>query len=87
MSVSTTSLQHVVTTSLKAKGMAVQIVSDLGLHLDLQHQYVALSASGDAGHFDDINALRINLFWACKTLDTYDAFLYMHVKQTILIVG
>ncbi|OAL40265.1 hypothetical protein AYO20_00685 [Fonsecaea nubica] len=55
-------------------GMAVQIVSDLGLHLDLQQQYAALCGSGGSssrtGNPDDVNILRINLFWACKTLDT-----------------
>lgn len=52
--------------------MAVQIVSDLGLHLDLQQQYAALrTTGGNSRPLDDVNTLRVNLFWACKTLDTY----------------
>ncbi|EXJ84397.1 hypothetical protein A1O3_05064 [Capronia epimyces CBS 606.96] len=49
-------------------GMAVQIITDLGLHLDLEKEYSRLEGR-DTG-FDDVASLRRNLFWSTNTIDT-----------------
>lgn len=49
-------------------GMAVQILTDLGLHLNLENEYSRLDAR-DTG-VDDISILRRNLFWSTNTIDT-----------------
>jgi hypothetical protein len=49
--------------------MAVQIITDLGLHLDLELEHSQFH-SRDGGD-DDISTLRRNLFWSTNTIDTY----------------
>ncbi|KPI36587.1 Nitrogen assimilation transcription factor nit-4 [Cyphellophora attinorum] len=48
-------------------GMATQIVTDLGLHLDLESEYSRL---GGIDGLDDINITRRNVFWTVKSTDT-----------------
>jgi hypothetical protein len=48
--------------------MAVQIITDLGLHLDLRLEYSRLETRDS--NDDDISTLRRNLFWSTKTIDT-----------------
>ena len=50
--------------------MAVQIISDLGLHLNLELEYLRLGTRG--GKDDDVTILRRNLFWSANTIDTYE---------------
>ena len=49
-------------------GMAVQIISDLGLHLDLESEYSRLGTRG--GNNEDVAILRRNIFWSANTIDT-----------------
>jgi Fungal specific transcription factor domain len=49
-------------------GMAVQIISDLGLHLDLESEYSRLGTRG--GKDEDVAILRRNIFWSANTIDT-----------------
>lgn len=48
--------------------MAVQIMTDLGLHLDLELEYSRLDTRDRDN--DDISILRRNLFWSTNTIDT-----------------
>lgn len=50
-------------------GMAVQIMTDLGLHLNLEKDHSQLDAR-DVNTFDDSSILRRNLFWSTNTVDT-----------------
>jgi hypothetical protein len=50
-------------------GMAVQIMTDLGLHLNLEKEYSRLEAR-DVTEIDDVSILRRNLFWSTNTIDT-----------------
>ena len=46
--------------------MAVQLISDLGLHLDpTDHRSIAETSNFDA----EITQVRANLFWTVNTLD------------------
>jgi hypothetical protein len=49
-------------------GMAVQIITDLGLHLnlELEHSQLDTRDSND----NDVSTLRRNLFWSTNTIDT-----------------
>lgn len=47
-------------------GMAVQIITDLGLHLDLEDEYSRLEGDDRA----DMNIMRRNVFWTVKSIDT-----------------
>lgn len=47
-------------------GMATQIITDLGLHLDLEREYSRL---GSDDEFDDLNITRRNVFWTVKSVD------------------
>jgi hypothetical protein len=49
--------------------MAVQLVSDLGLHLNLEFD------RDQSVEDDKITSLRKNLFWAVQSSDTYDEYL------------
>lgn len=49
-------------------GMAVQIITDLGLHLNLELEHSRLETRD--GHDEDISVLRRNLFWSTNTIDT-----------------
>ncbi|EHY53079.1 hypothetical protein HRR83_006080 [Exophiala dermatitidis] len=49
-------------------GMAVQIMTDLGLHLDLGKEYSRLDRRESES--DDVSILRRNLFWSTNTIDT-----------------
>jgi hypothetical protein len=50
-------------------GMAVQIITDLGLHLNLELEHSRLETRDN--NDDDISTLRRNLFWSTNTIDTY----------------
>ncbi len=66
--------------------MAVQIISDLGLHLNLELEYSRLGTRG--GKDDDIAIVRRNLFWAANTIDTYEhnpSFMLLVVPERNLI--
>ena len=60
-------------------GMAVQLSSDLGLHLDLEYDRSLLEPS-----HSDLETTQIlkNLFWTVNSLDRYENFLLptMHVS-------
>jgi hypothetical protein len=47
--------------------MAIQIISDLGLHRDLESEYGRL---GPPGREDEIVTLRRNLFCSAYTVET-----------------
>lgn len=49
-------------------GMAVQIMTDLGLHLDLHGEVSQLDTSDQS--YDQLLNLRRNLFWSTNTIDT-----------------
>ncbi|KAH8817158.1 fungal-specific transcription factor domain-containing protein [Xylogone sp. PMI_703] len=48
-------------------GMAVQIITDLGLHLNLELEYSRLDVRDGN---DNISTIRRNLFWSTNTIDT-----------------
>ena len=48
-------------------GMVVNIISDLGLHLDLEQEYARLESDSS---FEDMTIVRRNLFWTVKSIDT-----------------
>ncbi|KIW36803.1 uncharacterized protein PV06_10925 [Exophiala oligosperma] len=50
-------------------GMAVQIMTDLGLHLDLGEEYSRLESRVNIDS-EDMLILRRNLFWSINTIDT-----------------
>ncbi|KIW21479.1 hypothetical protein PV08_02059 [Exophiala spinifera] len=50
-------------------GMAVQIMTDLGLHLDLGEEYARLEPRANVDS-EDMLILRRNLFWSINTIDT-----------------
>ncbi|KAK5204078.1 hypothetical protein LTS03_009873 [Exophiala xenobiotica] len=50
-------------------GMAVQIMTDLGLHLDLKQEHPRLDTRSLTGP-SDVLILRRNLFWSINTIDT-----------------
>jgi hypothetical protein len=59
--------EEVQTYAYSGSGMAVQLLSDLGLHLNLETE----SNSVDDGHDTNDNTnLRRTIFWATQTLDT-----------------
>jgi hypothetical protein len=47
--------------------MAVQVLTDLGLHLNLEHEQVELNSTNTTG---DIAELRRNIFWATYSATT-----------------
>lgn len=50
-------------------GMAVRIITDLGLHLDLEKDYSQLESQSE-DNFENMRITRRNVFWTIKSTDT-----------------